>query len=149
MRAAPILFAAIWHLAVVTCLFNALETSHPSAGSLAGRNQSPPSACWVLEKHRMMGLQSSVQLRGAPWERLSTGEGVIFPLGSGPLVLLGMLLAQLVSVTEDILHLLQTIPADLHAGRWACAHCWQSCHTAKARNNHEQVGSCCHSKDYV
>lgn len=37
---------------------------------------------------------------------LSAGEGVIFLLGSGPVVLLGMLLAQLASVTEDISRLL-------------------------------------------
>lgn len=39
------LFPAIWHLAMVTCLFNTLKASHLSAGSLAVRNWSQTSIC--------------------------------------------------------------------------------------------------------
>lgn len=51
---------------------------------LGDTGHKPPSVCWVLEDYRIMGRQSSVQLRSASWEHLSTGEGVIFLLGGGP-----------------------------------------------------------------
>lgn len=86
MRAAPILFPAIWHLAVVTCLFNAVETSHPPAGSLAGRNQSQTSICLLSARKIYHGpaviCAASEYLLRVPGH----SEGVIFSLGGGPVV---------------------------------------------------------------
>lgn len=79
---------------------------------LGETSHKPPSACWVLEKNGITGLQSSMQLQSALWEGLSTVKGVIFSTrwwSSGPTEHVA---SQLASVTEDILHFLQAVPTD-------------------------------------